>query len=275
MRRSASLLSLLVLAVTAACDPGVQVLAQHPLVLEDGSRDGFVGVSRDPATGEVLLLNAREGLFTLGNDGIEELVALDVLLASAEVPPMSDFTDVAALGGGVFALTALSDGFLFDGERLTQHFCYEPGFEGGGEPWPDPVPTDPNDKQLTLSLEFLPESDRLLAQPRTFDASTGELLAAHVATFDLESGEEQAWFDLGDRDLLAGGLTVLDDDSVVLGAGTRLLRFDMGSRELTELADLGGEVRDIAGLARGDDDVLLVIDGENGSLLEVRLPPPR
>lgn len=271
MQRFASALALAFAVFATACDPaGVQVLRQQPLVLEDGSRAGFVGVSRDLSTGDVVLLNADEGLFALGDDGLRELASLDVLLAGAEVPPISDFTDVAALGGGLFALTALSDGFLFDGARLTQHFCYEPGFEDT-EPEPDPVPTSPTGKQLTLSLTYVPESDRLLAQPRTFDETTGDVLAAHVATFDLESGREQEWFDLGDRDVLAGGLTSLDDDSVLLGDGARLLRFDPGSRELTELADLGGYVRDITGLARAEDGAILVVDGEVGTLLEVAL----
>lgn len=274
MQRSASAFALLFALLATACDPGVQVVDRHPLVLDDGAREGWVGVSVDPSTGETVVLNAREGLFTLDAEGLHEVASLDDLLGSAEVPPVSDFTDVAALGGGVYALTALSDGFLFDGETLRQHFCYEPGFVGE-EPGPDPVPTSPTDKQLTLSLEYLPERGQLIAQPRTFDEATGELMAAHVATFDLETGVEQGWFDLGAPDLLAGGLTTLEDNSVLLGAGTRLLRFDTGARELTELADLGAHVRDIAGLARGDDGAIWVVDGEAGALLEVTLPTER
>ncbi len=270
LHQTAPFFALLAVVFTLACDPGGSVVRERALTLDDGSHDGWVGVSRDPVSGDLVLLNARAGLFELTGDGLQEIASLDELLVNAELAPQSDFTDVAALGDGSYALTALSDGFLFDGETLRQHFCYEPGF-ADIEPTPDPVPTSASDKQLTLSLDYLPERGQLIAQPRTFDEATGEILAAHVATFDLETGVEQGWFDLGSPEVLAGGLTTLDDDSVLLGAGAKLLRFDIDTRALHEIADLGADVQDIAGMASTDDGTVWVIDGEAGSLLEVRL----
>lgn len=274
MSRALTSLSLLVLWLSSACEaPSSRVLERHQLSLVEDTSGSFVGVSRDPDSGETVLLHERAGLFAF--DGtLRQLASLDELLAGADTLPASPFTDVAALGNGEYALTAINEGFLFDGESLTLHFCYLPG-EVVEVPGPDPVPTGPGDKQLTLSLGYAPESARLFAQPRTFDEETGEVLAAHVATFDITTGVEQAWFDVGDPGFLAGGLVVQPDGSVILGNGASLHHYDTGGRELTETADLADEVQTITGLARGETGkTLLVLDGEASALLEVELATP-
>lgn len=273
-RRATPIMLALLTALSVACaPPSAEPTGSIDLsVVDDAGR--WVGVSEDEA-GNRFALSTGRGIFRLTEDGPELLASNADLLALADVPPSSTFHDLAALGDGTFALVADNDGFLYDDTtgRLSRHFCYEPGFL---EPdpnafGPDPVPTDPAARQVTLSLGFDRENERIVAQPRTYHDETGELLASHVATFGRFDGFEQQWFDAGDLDLLAGGLAVEGTDSVLLADGTELYRYTPSTRERSFVADLAEHVGSIDGLALGAAGGLLVLDEENDRLVEVEL----
>ncbi len=265
----------LVTATAAACpmptragDVTVRPLPTH----ETGA---WVGVTEDPA-GQRFALHSQGGLYQLDDDGDATLLASPALmLADADAQPTSDFHDVAAMGGGRFVLIADNDGFLYDHNfaLLTRHFCYEPNMNG--EPWspgPDPVPTAASARQRALSLDYDAANHRIIAQPRTFDEDTGETVAAHVASFDGATGLDQEWFEIGETELLAGGLIEVDDNEVILGQGTTLLSFDRSDRTLVPVLDLFGLVDEISGLSRtADGETVLVTDEAHDQLVEVSL----
>ncbi|MFZ9889358.1 MAG: hypothetical protein ACO3JL_17835, partial [Myxococcota bacterium] len=143
----------------------------------------------------------------------------------------------------------------------------DPGDPGALPPGPDPVPVAPSHRQLSLSLGYDRETGAFVAQPRTFDEESGQLLAAHVATFDAAWGTEQGWFALPETELLAGGLAVETEGAVLLGQGTSLLRFQVTSRALEAVVDLAGLVKDISGLAVTPEDELLVLDGDGDQIV--------
>jgi hypothetical protein len=260
----------------------LRVLRTTELQGADALAQGFVGITIAPDTGERFLLHDKAGIYRLSDVGeLELLVSNDELRRSADFAPTTDFTDIAALGGSRFGLIAANDGFLYDHRfgQLSLHFCYEPGFiepEPGEpapvEPGPDPVPTEPNHRQISLSLSYDAIERQLVAQPRTFDEETGELLAAHIATFAVDSGVEQGWYSLPDSHTLAGGIALEDTNHVLLGEGHELHRFQVNTRESQLVADLSSFVDEITGMAQGIDGRVLVLDGVQGTVLELDLP---
>ncbi len=262
-------------AIFAGCAeplPAGQVTVQ---ALPAHATGAWVGVSEAP-DGERFAYHTTGGLYRLDDDGAVLLANPADILADAESLPTSDFHDIAAMGGGRFAIVADNDGFLYDHNfgLLTRHFCYLPG-ETIDDPagWgPDPVPTEEGMLQRTLSLDYDPVMDRIVAQPRTYDEVTGQTQAAHVASFDGATGLDQEWYQIGDRELLAGGLIELGR-TVILGRGTELVAFDRNDRTLAAVLDLGDLVDDISGLSRsGRAGTVLVTDEGRDQLLEVTLP---
>src|SRR5690606_5199752 len=124
---------------------------------------------------------------------------------------------------------------------------------------------------VTLSLGFDRDTQRIVAQPRTYHDETGELLAAHVATFGRFDGFEQQWFDAGDLDLLAGRLAVESSDRVLLADGTELYRYVPSTRARSLVTDLAEHVGSVDGLALAADGTLLVLDNENDRLVQLEL----
>lgn len=272
-RRATPILLALLTALGVACAPPTAEprSALDLSVVDDAGR--WVGVSED-AEGNRFALSTGRGIFRLTSEGPELVASNDDLLALAEIAPTSTFHDLAALGDGTFALVADNDGFLYDETtgRLSRHFCYEPGFlEPTPTLGPDPVPTDPSARQVTLSLGFDREREQIVAQPRTYHEETGELLAAHVATFGRFDGFEQQWFDAGDVELLAGGLAVESTDSVLLADGTDLYRYVPSTRERSFVTDLSELVGSVDGLTIGENGTLLVLDDAARQLVEVEL----
>lgn len=243
---------------------------------------GFVGITVAPDTGARFLLHEKAGIYQFSAAGeLSLLVSNEDLRRSADIAPTSDFTDFAALGNERFGLIAANDGFLYDHRfgQLSLHFCYEPGFidpEPGApapvEPGPDPVPTEPNHRQISLSLSYDPVARQLVAQPRTFDEVSGELLAAHIATFAEQSGVEQGWYALPDSHTLAGGIALEDSAHVLLGEGQIVQRFAVHEREASVVADLSAWVEEISGLARTPEGHVLVLDGRSSQILELEMP---
>lgn len=255
-----SLLLLTVLA-PACADPSPEPVARRvDLRAAAGlAAPQVAGVAVEP-DGARLVLDADAGLYRVTPDGTATLVRSLAALPTPDVPVRPPFTDLVALGDGRFALTAIGDGYLLDlgADTMRQYFCYEPGG----------FPED--EEQRTTAVAYDPAIDRLYAQPRTFDA-TGALVRSELATYAGDTGADLAWRSLPD-DLDAGGM-IVDGGDLVLGAGSRLYRYDVDAYTLTATDDLARfGVERVAGLGL---DVaaqrLIVVDGARAELVELDL----
>ena len=225
--------------------------------------DAFaVGVAVSP-DGERFVFDESFGLYRVeGNEAVDVLPTYQ--LPISEVPVRLPYTDMVWTAPGVFALTAIGDGFLLDtgAMTLTQHFCYLP------------VGTPPDLIQQTDAIAYDAELDRIYAQPRTYDPSYN-LVDSQLAGYVGNSGELMRWQQVG-IDIAAGGMAVLPDGSLVLGQGSRLDRYDLSDPQtystepVVDLATLG--VSSIQGLAYDPKaGTLLVLDGERDELVEIEL----
>ena len=126
-------------------------------------------------------------------------------------------------------------------------------------------------KQRTDAVAFDAATGKLYAQPRTFDAEQ-QVLRTELASFSRETGVDLEWRPLPD-DLDAGGLAVVDADRLVLGAGPRLYRYDLGASELAQIDHLAGfGVTEITGLTVDPAArTLLVLDGGRDELVEIAI----
>jgi hypothetical protein len=222
------------------------------------------GVTVDHDTGRRFVLDSARGLYELSSDGSLTVVLALADFPAADVPVRSAFTDVASLGNNQFALTARSFGYLLDLDAgtLTRFFCYVP-----------PMMDEEMFDQSTLSLGLDPVSGVLYSQPQTLDLMNGEqVVASQVGRFDAVQGADLSWFDFRDTSFLAGGLAVLDSDTLLLGVGSRLFRYGFEGDPVADadLRSLG--VASIDGMAMdAGTGTLLVVDAEQDRLIEVRL----
>ena len=243
-------------------EPGVSRLSLEQALGTSGV-DGR-GITIDPDSGELILLDANLGLYALAGDRVVRQVATAETLYAVGVASL--FTDVAALGGGRFALTAINDGFLFDESdgSIVQHFCYVPGTFIG------PIFGRPP-QQLTDSVAFDPITQRILAQPVTFVPGSFETMSSEVGTFPITGGEGQDWHRIEDPGFLAGGMAVDAAGGLWLGRGANLYRYDLDTDTLTLAESLEAyQIREIKGLAF-DSDRLLVLDGGTQTLVGIPL----
>lgn len=214
--------------------------------------DAPVGVTVDPSTGEVFVLDRGAGLLRLGAAGQEVVMSAAALGNQA-------FTDVVALGQGRFAMTVPNDGLLLDlnQQSLETFFCYLPG---------DIIEEFPNGavEQLTDSLAYDPVREEMVAQPRTFVTEAGErrVERAEVGFFDaVQGGEGYNWISV-DRELLAGGIAFAGSDAILLATDGRILRLDRSSGEMTTFADLSPlGIGVVDGLSPQADGTHLVLSG--------------
>lgn len=210
------------------------------------------GVAVD-ATGARFFFDEGYGLFRLDGDGAATMVMARAAMPDPGVVVRPPFTDMVALGGGRFALTAIGDGYLLDTVlgTMRRYFCYVP--DGLPEPY----------DQRTDAVTYDPIAKLIYAQPRTFDEAGG-LIDSQVATYSFETGADLMWSSVP-QDIAAGGMVKLPGvDELLLGNGSELLRFANGGVTVVDdLARLG--VGAIDGLAL-DGDRLLVLDGPGGAL---------
>jgi hypothetical protein len=99
-----------------------------------------------------------------------------------------------------------------------------------------------------------------------------QVVASQVGRFDAVQGADLSWFDFRDTSFLAGGLAVLDSDTLLLGVGSRLFRYGFEGDPVADadLRSLG--VASIDGMAMdAGTGTLLVVDAEQDRLIEVRL----
>jgi hypothetical protein len=237
-------------------------------------RDAFaddaalVGVTADPSTGELFVLDASRGLYRFQIGEAPELV-YDV--RDAPLLP-SAFTDVAALGDGQFALTVVNDGFLLDlaSGTLSQHFC----------DFPDRPPEEPAlsvseqyaregvaVRQHTEAVAFSKEHGLLYAQPQTIDEQTNAVLGSELAAFDAFTGEDLTWVSLPDSGLQAGGMVALGEN-VLLGFPEQLwLVGNETSVMVASNADLG--ISRVDGMTLSSRNTLIVLDAPARALIEI------
>lgn len=271
------LLPLLSAGALAACaqpsprdidkDKDTALVAKTSLrALLGGSDVDVVGVTVDPDDGQRYVLDATAGLYRIDGDRAE-LIAPTYELIGEDAVPQSDFTDVVALGGGRFAMTALNDGFLYDHgkKQFERYFCYVPGSIIDEF---DPVPV----VQLTQSVTYDWARDQLFAQPQTFQRSpANDPERAEVGRFDIQGGEGYDWIDLGDPDFVAGGIAIDAGGALILGEGRTLYRLDLETSDFDRAMDLAQHgVKHVGGLAIVDDRAL-VVDAETDELFEIRL----
>ena len=247
--------------------PRVEVAAADVRSLESGDVVGRwslelgslpSGITVEPDTGRRLVLYYEGRIVELAS-GVE----LGVF-----VPPFvrTGFADVAALGRGLLALTAVSDGYiasLVDGS-LVPHFCYEPG-------WFD---DELDAVQLSGALAVDVRHDRLFTQPLTVtNGGFGTTVEGFFSTYDLSSGVDTQWWRTPDPSFVATGMVVLDagetpeETTLLVARGDRLLRFDVASRALTPLVSLAEVgLSFLNGIARDDVAGTLLVVGSGEDL---------
>ncbi len=228
------------------------------------------GVTIEPGTGRVLVLDADRGIFEVTPDGQANLVWGLERLEAYGVPVASPFTDLVAVEAGVIALTAISDGFLLDlgADSFEQHFCYEPGWEE------EPPPFEERAIQVTDAVAFDAHTGRILAQPRTIVGDDfGAPVEAFVSTYDRSSGADIQWFSLPSADFKAGGMAIEPEGTVLLGQGSALYRHDPTEGTLTLIQDLSPwGIRAIEGMALdAERGALLIIDGDTEALVRISM----
>jgi len=258
----------LVLSTTACDPPPLAPPGQVTQAIQLRSALGLddleaVGVTVNASTGQVFVLEAWKGIFELLPDGDAQLVIAADVLPTPDVPTQSEFTDIAVLDDGVFALTAAGDGYLLDlnASTLSQHFCYEPGWEE------EPL------FQVTHSLGYDPTTNILYAQPQTFSDLDGSVVSAQIGQWDADDGFDLAWHALQDANFVAGGLAADGEGNLLLGSGSELHRFSLVDGSFEALGDLGAYgISDIQGLAwDATERELLVLDEASDQLFRIDL----
>jgi hypothetical protein len=214
-----------------------------------------VGLTLTPDTDELVLLDALQGVFVMQADRrFRRLATARELEDRAQ--PASTFTDIAGLGSNRFAITARSDGFLYDSDAGTieQHFCYVPGLLG------------PGFDQLTLGVAFDPATGRILVQPVTVQGWQ-QTFVSEVGTFPISGGVGEDWHPIQEQDYLAGGITCDSAGLLWMGRGAELHTYDLQNDTMTfqqSLTRFG--ITDITGMVFDGDD-LMVIDGPTAQLV--------
>jgi len=226
-----------------------------------------IGVTLDPETGQRYVLDANAGIFEILADGAATLVRANDTFPTPDVAPQSAWTDFVALGGGQFAVTARSDGYLLDlgADTMTEYFCYEPGF------------MEPELEQLTHGVAFDADASLIYAQPATYDVSgesgpVDEAIFSSIGAYSIDGGQPVAWFDIPDTDYLAGGLGVDLDGTLLLGYGNELHRFiPEGEGRLESIGTIEGIGR-IDGLTVDPQTgTIWIVDGVAGLLVSFDL----
>ncbi len=244
-----------------ADEPARQVDIGAALGVSDLS---IVGVTVEPTSERVLLLDANRGIYELTDEGAVTLVWANETERYG-VFTGTPWTDLVALEDGVFALTTLSDGYLLNlGEdTLIQHFCYEPG-------WEEEPPLEPAVAQITDAVAYDAQNDLIYAQPRTVTDNLVDVLDSNLALYDRTTGADLNWVQF-DVDYHAGAMAMEDQDNILLAVGSRIDRYTNGPNTTRFAMDLRSHgVTDIQGMAiHPRSGNLLVVDGATQTLFEI------
>jgi hypothetical protein len=222
-----------------------------------------VGLTITPDTDQLVLLDARQGVYVLDSERHFQRVISRVQLHQ-QVTADSEFSDIAGIGSNQFAITATNDGFLLDLDdgSLRQHFCYVPGS----------IINPTQIVQHTDSVAFDPLTGRILAQPVTYSnlsAVPGNALAinSEVGTFPITGGEGTDWHAIGEVTFLAGAITVDQNGVLWLARGDELFHYNLGTDSLTLVQSLARfNVSEVSGMVFDGND-LMVLDAVSREIL--------
>jgi len=246
----------LVALLLAGCSEGQFAPSPDDVVSRiDLSAEGdLVGVAVEPDSGRRLAL-VSDRLFAIDGDTYTAL--------AVQPEDFGGFTDVVALGDGMVALSAQSNGYLFDTEHggLVVHFCYEPGWEEWDQEF-----------QITHALGFDIDRDLIIAQPRTATlADPDNVLASFVSTYVASSGTTEQFYTLPETDYRSGGMAVPDADQVWLATDDHLDTYGVGvdrPKRFADLSDAG--VVQAEGLAIDDVAGTVLVADLYGEVVEIR-----
>jgi len=265
---SVSALVLLSSASLTACEPQPPALDWDIVQRVDLSAAldveevSVAGITVDPETGVRFVLEST-GIYSIDGAGQAELVLALADFPEPDVPLRSGFLDIAAMGGGRFALVAVGDGYLLDTNEgtLSQWFCYEPGWMGG-----QGTGDQSEWEQQSANLAYDASTDQILSAPLTLN--DGNVLRSDVATFDGAGAGDLSWFQLENgSENWFGGLALEPEGTLLLGAESNLFRYTMGSSELELLGSLEAYgVDEITGLMYEPDSGHLMVT-QNAELL--------
>lgn len=255
-----SLLAFGVMAVGAGCTSTEAPVSRVELRQALGTPDAHAtGVTVAP-DGSRFVFDEDGGLFRIEGDTGTQVMQMAALPAPDKALTLP-ITDLVAVSPGVFAITAIGDGFVLDtnAHTLTQRFCYVPDGTPSGE------------THRTDALTYDAELDQFLAEPATYNAA-GQFEYAEVAAYQRDRGTAVGWYSVGGS-VTAGGMALIPQVGLVLGAGTQLELFDRTTSLSKHGADLSrfgiGAIDGLAVDAKAG--TLLVLDGASDELVEVPL----
>lgn len=217
------------------------------------------GVTID-ADGRRFIWVRGAGLHEVTADGTR--LVLDVNRLGAA--PMPDFEDVAIIDANRIALVAKNDGFVFDRTTavMQNNFCYLPGFT---------QEQDPSAYQLSRSLAYDAQENRLYVQPQTF-TGFDQLTGSQIGLFEPTRSEPLEWQTIADNNFIAGGMAIVSRQRTFFGAGTRLFQYDAAAGRFDGWWDLRSLISNIEGLAIDrKNGTLLVLDSGRLELVEIQL----
>ena len=265
MNARISLLIALGAAALAGCNEPVEPIGSVDQAIDLREAFGLddvnaVGVTIDPNTEDTYILDSVAGLYRLDGADAELVLAL-ADFPEPDVPLRSEFTDVASMGNGRFAVLARGDGYLLDTNAgtLQQWFCYEPGW------------MEEQQEQLSLNLAYDPLTDTLYSHAQTLQ--DGEVVSAQVGTFDGGGAGDLSWFFLDDASIESGGAALDEDGALLLGSGSTLYRYALGETSFDAVGSLAEHgVTEITGLIRSTTDGhYLVVDGASDRFFDVTI----
>jgi hypothetical protein len=240
----------------------------------------LVGVGVDSNSGDVYVLDARRGVYALG-DGSATLV-FDLPASTAvgsdgsgtAVP--TELTDLAVRSGPSgpeLIVTAENDGFVANprNQVLTSFFCYLPEADPEDQgAWEQeaiiPISVSQEARlagidvfERTEAIAMDPWSQEIYAQPRTHRVDGGEVLGSEIFRFGPLGGDAPIDLQrLASSDFVAGGMLVDDASRLLLGQGPNLFTGRVGE-DLTHFARVDAAITGMAFDLRRDR--MLVLDG--------------
>jgi hypothetical protein len=253
-----------VVAIGAGCTtdpkPTAQPAGRLDLRQAIGVADASpIGVAVTP-DGVRYVMDETRGLYQIEGESAVAVMPMSAL-PTPDVPIKLPITDLVAISRGVFALTAIGDGYILDtaAQTLTQKFCY----------LPDGTPSYLT--QRTDAIAYDADRDQLYAQPLTFDPE-GVLQYSQLAGYMRTTGTAVVWYGV-DNSVAAGGMAIIPDTGLVLGQDAHLDRFDPDTSKTVPWDDLARYgVESIQGLAIDrSTGSLLVVDGASDELVEIAL----
>ncbi len=223
-----------------------------------------VGVTIRPDTGQRYVLDSARGIYEVDLEGeMTLLLALDKFPV-ADQPLQSEFTDIAALAGEQFVLTARNEGYLLDlgANTLQRHFCYLPDDQPAQEVY-----------QLTHSVTFDAASHQIYAQPQTLTIESNSVQASSIGMFGESDGAEQTWYALPDRNYIAGAIAMTGEGNLLLARDASITQYNFSTLTQGEELSLDAyDVGEVTGLAIDTEaQTILVVDGIRDALLELPL----